>query len=145
MATQEKKVIEVLVVEDNPITQTLLKAMLEVDSRLNFVITMVETLGEAKDALWKRRFDLVLLDLILPDSEPETTFARIKGLTEGIPVIIVTAINGKEMVARALAEGAHGVILKSDLTLERLLNAILAAMATTLKEEGNVRKTNEAY
>lgn len=57
-------------------------------------------------------FDVVLLDLRLPDSSDLNLLARLRALTPGAQVILMTAFGAPEVLQRALDLGASHVITK---------------------------------
>ena len=63
----EETLIRILLVEDNSGDARLVKETLADADGLDFQLTHVERLSEARRALGKEQFDVVLLDLMLPD------------------------------------------------------------------------------
>ena len=86
-------------------------------------INNVGTLNEALDILKKQRFDVILSDLSLPDSDGINTFFRIHNETPLIPIIILSGSNDEEIGAYSVEKGAHDFFVKGQ-TESRLLECI---------------------
>jgi DNA-binding NtrC family response regulator len=110
MATESHR-LRVLVVDDEPLIRWSLSETLEQSGHV-----VVEA-GDAKSALGAvsasdERFDVVLLDYRLPDSNDLNLLAGIRKLAPKAAVIMMTAFGTQEMVAGALKLGAYRVISK---------------------------------
>jgi len=92
--------IRVLVVEDNPGDLVLVRRMLE---REIFKVTAAATLTSALEQL-RSKFDIVLLDLDLPDSFGLETLRRLRGCDGSIPVIVLTGRDDQALAEEALAQ-----------------------------------------
>lgn len=118
--------LALLVVEDSPTDALLIGDMLSVVDAVASV-TVVPRLGEALEVLPHQRFDLVLLDLNLPDSEGLDTFSR---LTADCPVavLVLTGLDDEDMGARAVRLGAQDYLVKARLQPQWLGRSILYAV-----------------
>src|SRR5687767_1203331 len=97
----------VLLVEDNPGDAFLIRRMLP-----EFDVLHVSTLGEALQYLEKDTFDLVLLDLGLPDAGGLETLTRLRAKFSAVPVIITTGLSDTDLAVRALNSGAQDFFAK---------------------------------
>ncbi len=93
-----KPAIHVLIVEDNP-TDVLLTEELLSDSYFHAQIS--ERLEDALKILTAKHFDVILLDLGLPDSQGLTTLQTLRGNTQ-VAVIVLTGKNDEELALGAL-------------------------------------------
>ena len=103
--------IQILVVDDEPRNTKLLEAIL---SREGY---RVECAGNGQDALRavvELRPDLVLLDVMMPDTDGFQVAAQIKGNsdTRNIPIIMVTSLDDRASKLRALDSGAEEFLTK---------------------------------
>lgn len=73
--------------------------------------------------------DLVLLDLILPDSQELETLFRIRSVASDVPVVILTGIDHVKLAARAVEAGASDFLLKTRLNGVALDRAIRYTLA----------------
>jgi len=100
-----------LVVDDNPANRDLLTRRLQ---RQGHRVDAVEGGREALDALRGAEFDLVLLDITMPEMDGYEVLARLKAderLTH-IPVVMVSALDEIESVVRCLGLGADDYLTK---------------------------------
>jgi CheY-like chemotaxis protein len=98
------KVAKILVVEDNPITLTVVRAAL---TREGFRVVEASDGRQAIELMVDHAPDVVLLDLLLPDIEGPALLRRLRGIPEGkdTPVIAFSAFLGKLDEARASQAG----------------------------------------
>jgi signal transduction histidine kinase/DNA-binding response OmpR family regulator len=128
-ATQERpNGRRVLLVEDTAVNQTLATRLLE---KRGYFVTLAANGREAVEGFEKNRFDLVLMDIQMPEMDGFEATAAIRALEqlsgEHVPIIAMTAHALKGDKERCLAAGMDGYVSKPihprDLfsTIERLL------------------------
>lgn len=102
-----------LIVEDHPIFADALRMTLAAAmSNVSFV--HASTLAEAKDALESgAEFDVVLLDLWLPDTHGFAGLIELRGRFPKLPIVIISAFADQSVVHRSIVCGAAGFIPKS--------------------------------
>jgi len=110
----------VLVVDDDESLQNLFKLFLK---KIGFSRVVVGTVKEAIAALEKQRFDLVFLDLKLPDGPTDDVYDFVKREQPDCPVIIITGYPDSEMLDRILAKGPI-TVLKKPLKTEQLQQTV---------------------
>jgi len=99
----------VLVVDDDPALQTLFKQFLK---KAGFGRIVVGTGAEALTYAEKQRFDLVFLDLKLPDIPGDELYAKLKKLYPDLPIVIITGYPDSEILTKILSSGPVTVIKK---------------------------------
>ncbi len=99
--------IKILLIEDNPTDVYLIRDMLKQVNGETFSIENSERLEEGLTGLSKEKFHVVLLDLILPDSEGLQTFEKLKLSAPNVPVIIMTGISDESTAIEAMKKGAQ--------------------------------------
>ena len=110
----------VLVVDDDESLQNLFKLFLK---KIGFSRVVVGTVKEAIAALEKQRFDLVFLDLKLPDGPADDIYDFVKREQPDCPIIIITGYPDSEMLDRILAKGPI-TVLKKPLKTEQLQQTV---------------------
>jgi CheY-like chemotaxis protein len=102
---------KVLVVDDDPEIVTFLSTLLELEGIESSVATSA---AAALEQLQQARPDLVLLDIAMPDRDGIDLCKELKSdpRTAEVPVFVVSARPGKDVVERALAAGAEEFIRK---------------------------------
>ena len=82
--------IKILLVEDNPADADLLAELLEVSVGVQWELVSVEFLHEAIAQLCKQPFDVVLLDLSLPDSRGLVTLTGVREVAPDTAMVVMT-------------------------------------------------------
>ena len=106
----------VLVVDDDPALQNIFKQFLK---KAGFGRIVVGTGAEAIAHADKQRFDMVFLDLQLPDISGDEVYVRIKDLHPDLPIVIITGYPDGEILSKILQRGPVTVI-KKPIELEQL-------------------------
>ncbi len=125
--------LRVLVVEDDAVNQRLVKAVLE---REGMLADLAGDGLEALEALTRARYDLVLLDLLMPVMDGFTCATEIRRLerergTPPIPILAVSALDQPEIDERCRLAGIDGQLRKpfEPKHLRRLLRRLLQKRA----------------
>lgn len=140
----QKIMTYILLVEDSPSDAKLLRHIFLHADKHELQMMHVERLSEAIDvslAGYKLtvndddnetslqvKFDLVLLDLGLPDSVGLDTLKEYRAAVPDIPVVVLTGLDDEELAMQALAEGAQDYLVKDQITIQRLVRAIRYAI-----------------
>lgn len=105
---------KVLLVEDCPVQQLIIRTKLTKEA---FEVVVVHTVESALCVLSDARcsFDVVILDLGLPDSSGVATFDALKGVCEDTPIIVVTAEDSITIALECIRRGAETVMVKPNL------------------------------
>lgn len=118
------KVYRVLLIEDNPGDVRLLEELLAGAQDSDFTIQSVSRLGEALRRIEQAEFDIVLLDLALPDGIGFETFKTLHEHLPGLPIIVVTATADESLAIQALQMGAQDYLVKGQIDKNILVRAI---------------------
>ena len=122
MTTEAK--IRLLVADDQEVVRQGVKALLA-GTEICVVAEVATGQAAAKHAL-ETEVDVVLLDVRMPDGDGLTALGRIKLDKPQLPVLLFSAFDNPASVARAIALGASGFILKN-CTRDELLSTIRTA------------------
>ncbi|MCG6963372.1 MAG: EAL domain-containing protein [Acidobacteria bacterium] len=136
--------VRVLLVEDRPGEAELVRDMLSESPQQRFVVAHRDRLGLALAELSANEYDLVLLDLSLPDSRGLETFVRAHTHRPSVPIIVLTNHKDEEMGARAVRDGAQDYLVKQDTDSGLLLRSIRYALERQAAEEA-LRESEERY
>jgi excisionase family DNA binding protein len=110
----------VLVVDDDESLQNLFKLFLR---KIGFSRVVVGTVKEALAAIEKQKFDLVFLDLKLPDGPADDVYDAIKAEQPECSIIIITGYPDSAMLDRILVKGPI-TVLKKPLKIEQLKETV---------------------
>src|SRR3954454_15327356 len=109
--TQDAR-IKILLVEDNPGDARLVEVLLDEARPGGFDVGRVGHLEEAIERLSGSRFDVVLLDLSLPDSDSIETVHQTRAAAPRIPVVVLTGQDDEDIALSALQTGAEDYLVK---------------------------------
>jgi PAS domain S-box-containing protein len=138
------EIIKVLLVEDNPGDIFLLQELLKDVSTAVVELRPFERLSEALNCLAKESFDLLLLDLSLPDSQGWETFVRAHHGAKATPIIVLTGIDDETLAIRAMQEGAQDYLVKSQVTGDLLVRSMRYAIERQRIEDA-LRQSEERF
>lgn len=116
--------IRILYIEDNPADFVLLEEILLDVANMDCRLENATTLSEGTHRLNQAEFDLVLLDLSLPDSRGLETFLALKKKGADLPIIVMTGLDDENLAVRAVQEGAQDYLVKKQLNADLLSRAI---------------------
>jgi len=121
--------LKILLVEDSPADSRLLWEMLRDSGIKNrFSLDPAVTLKEAIAQLSSKKFDLVLLDLMLPDSAGLDTFRAVHKACPDVPVVLLTGLSDENLAARAVREGAQDYLVKGQVDPATLVRSMRYAV-----------------
>lgn len=112
--------INVLLIEDNPGDIRLLREMLAEVKGAVFNLEVSGCLHAGLERLNSGEMDIVLLDLSLPDSDPENTLVQAHAYTEKIPIVVLTGFVDEKLAIDAIRNGAQDYLVKGEVTSELL-------------------------
>ena len=139
--------VKVLMVEDNPSDVRVIQRLLRKEKEPSFEIEVSDLVGAGLDYLSLGGVpDVILLDLSLPDSDPEKlySFHRIHHAAPGVPIIIMTGVNDRKVASRAVRHGAQDFLVKGEVGADVLLRSIRYAIERQRAEE-ELRESEERY
>lgn len=116
--------IAVLLVEDNLADVALLTELIQDSEAETWQITHVKRLNLALEQLQQTRFDVVLLDLSLPDSQGLETIAKVQAAVPHLAIVVLTGLQDKTMALQAVAQGAQDYLVKGQLSSELLMRTV---------------------
>ncbi len=119
--------IQLLLVENNPGDAQLIREILR-DAPIKVDVEVAATLKSGFGKLEERRFDAVLLDLSLPDSQGLETVSRVHQQAPELPILVLTGVNDENMALQAVREGAQDSLVKESMDGALLLRAIRYAI-----------------
>lgn len=127
----------VLLVEDDEVYVERMRAALIEAHPKAFRLEVSRTLRHAENALRQSTFDVVLLDLGLPDEHGMRSFDRLHRLAPTCPIVVLTSSDDPELASRLLYLGAQDYLVKgaSD---DLLLHVLGRAISRTSPEAGRL-------
>ena len=120
----DDKIIKILYVEDDMDHAVLIRELLEEIKNVHYKLTHVQRLDEALLEIDNEDYDIVLLDLSLPDEQGVNTVARVCEQAPDIPVVVISGTDDETMAIKALQKGADEYLVKGKVkshSLSRIL------------------------
>ena len=114
MAVKSKNAARrVLIVDDHPMMRTGLAQLIDNENDLK-VCAEADNAGQAINAVAKQKFDLVLVDISLPDKNGLELIKDIRTLKPDLPILVVSMHDELIYAERVLRAGARGYIMKQE-------------------------------
>lgn len=124
----DHKPIRLLLIEDEALDEQLLRERLGGADGVRFEIEATDRLDGGLERLRSERFDLVLLDLSLPDAQANQTIAQMHRVAPQIPIIALTGLEDPTVIANAVKHGAEDYLVKGTFKTDVLIRAMLFAI-----------------
>ena len=131
----DKKQIKVLLIEDNPGDVRLIREMLRDAGATQFELEHADQLSSGLERLAERKFDLLLLDLGLPDSQGLYTLTETIAQAPELPIVVLTGLADEMAGIKAVQEGAQDYLLKGQLSGSLLMRAMRYALERKRMED----------
>jgi PAS domain S-box-containing protein len=125
----------VLLIEDNSADVVLMRIALASDTLRSFELTTAEYLGAALVLLKDHSFDVILLDLGLPDTQGLETFTRLHQAHPHTPTVILSGLLDEALALQAVQAGAQDYLVKGLSSRDTLSRAIRYAIERKRGEE----------
>ena len=130
--------MKLLLLEDDYFLQDGLTELL---TKEGYAVTIARTCGEAREALQENRFDLLILDVMLPDGSGLDVCREVRAQGRKGPILFLTACDEELQICRGLDLGADDYVTKAFKTLELLsrVRALLRRCQTPDVQMGSFR------
>ncbi|MFL5729690.1 MAG: PAS domain S-box protein, partial [Cytophagaceae bacterium] len=121
--------IRILAIEDNPGDLFLLEEILSLVKSFRSEITNTTSLNSSLQILKENNYDVILLDLTLPDSSGLKTFTKIHSAYPEIPVIILSGLPESEIAIQSVKAGAQDYLVKGEVSATLIEKTISYSIA----------------
>jgi PAS domain S-box-containing protein len=137
--------VSVLLVEDNPEDARLVEILLsEASSSISFAVVHAERFDEALERMRETEFDVILLDLSLPDSSSLETVTRMRVAAPRTPMVVLSGQDDEEVALRALQRGAQDYLIKGHGDSNLIARSIRYALERQRAEE-DLKQSEERF
>jgi len=139
--------IKILLIEDNPGDIRLVEEMLKEVMPIRYDIIETRTLEDSLSRLQKYQFDVIILDLGLPDSQGIITFEKLLPKAGDAAVIVVTGLNDEKVGIQVIRNGAQDYLVKNSINANLLGKSLQYAIERKKVEKallGSQRLLKEA-
>ncbi len=135
--------IKVLLIEDDTYYVDVIREMLDYASVPFFDLVRAARLSEGLQRLSSEKFDVVLLDLGLPDSRGLETFERLQDRASELPIIVLSGLSDEDVAVDAVRSGAQDYLIKGQVNADLLARAIRYAIERKRAKEKIQRHNRE--
>lgn len=134
--------IRVLLIEDDTGFARMVQNMITEIEGEPFSFERVENLEKGIDRLKDGEIDVILLDLLLPDSEGIFTFFKLREVSGDIPVVVMSSLEDDETAILAVREGAQDYLFKGIVNPAVLIRSIRHSIERK-RNRDELRETRE--
>ena len=136
--------VKVLLIEDESSYAELVRAVLADSHPSQFALTHQTSLERGLQQLAEKEFDLLLLDLTLPDTTGMETYARAHAASAATPIVVLTGLDDQKIALQAVREGAQDYLIKGQVDGKMLARVIQYAIERKAAAEA-LRESEEFF
>ncbi|MFW5692751.1 MAG: PP2C family protein-serine/threonine phosphatase [Thermoguttaceae bacterium] len=126
--------VRILLVEDDPDDVWIMRNLLSDRWDGPYDLVHVELLSAALELCARRRFDVVLLDLALPDSQGLETFFAMNAQVDDIPIVVLSGYSDESAAMKAVQAGAQDYLVKGQVDDHLLVRSIRYAIERSRRD-----------
>ena len=124
----DRQSIQILLVEDDPDDVWVMRNLLGDRWDGPFKLTHVELLSAGLERVSDFTFDIILLDLSLPDSQGLETFYTMHERAADVPIVVLSGYNDESIAVRAVQAGAQDYLVEGQVDDNLLVRSIRYAI-----------------
>jgi DNA-binding NtrC family response regulator len=131
MAKQRGRAFRVLIVDDEPKVRDIFRQFCEISDSVK--VDMAENGAVALDMVKNTDYDLVTMDLIMPEMSGIEAVGKIKECKPHLPVIVITGNATERLVRQAGVEGA-GSLLYKPVMMENFIDEVISSLEKNIAD-----------
>ncbi|MDJ0686938.1 MAG: hybrid sensor histidine kinase/response regulator [Xenococcaceae cyanobacterium MO_188.B32] len=120
--------VKILLIEDDLAEARLLQEVLKSFQLMQYSLVHVKRLQEGIDRLQQNSFDVILLDLTLPDSQGLESVKLLVDRAPKMPIVVLTNYNDDKLALQAVREGAQDYLVKRHVNVDVLVRSVQYAI-----------------
>lgn len=120
--------VKILLIEDNLAEARLLQEFLKQAKSHEFIVVHAQRLAAGLQKLRTDHYDVILLDLTLPDSQGLVSLPPLMSQVPSTPIVVLTNLNDDELALEAVREGAQDYLVKRQVNVAILIRSIRYAI-----------------
>jgi diguanylate cyclase (GGDEF)-like protein/PAS domain S-box-containing protein len=140
----ENQHFKILLADNSPEEVGLLKGFLSLERNPSFAVENTPTLQGCLEQLTKKKFDVLLLDLSLPDSHGLQTLAKVRNHSSTLPIVILVSPNEEQLAAETVKNGAQDFLVKGQIDA-RILSRVIHYAVENKQAEETVQASKEYF
>ncbi len=122
------QIIYMLLIEDNTGDIRIIKELLKEAKEFIFDLRIAENFSKGLICIKEASFDIILLDLMLPDSSGIETLERMLDEISISPIIVLTGMDNMNLAIKAVKAGAQDYLVKGQIESNSLILSIFHAI-----------------
>lgn len=134
--------IKILLVEDNENHACLVERLLDRVAAGEFMVEWVTELSDAISRLYTKSFDVVLLDLSLPDAQGLLGLRTLHSTGTDVPIVVLTATDDQSVALKAVQNGAQDYLVKDFRDGDSIVRGVRYAIERKHYEERLVHRAH---
>ncbi|MEM7593597.1 MAG: hybrid sensor histidine kinase/response regulator [Cyanobacteria bacterium P01_A01_bin.83] len=142
LPAEQSQQIKILLIEDDVVEARLIQEILNNFERQQFALRHVKRLQAGCNQLRQEKFDLILLDLTLPDSQGLSSLELLVNNFPHLPIVVLTNTNDNQLAVAAVRQGAQDYLVKRKINIDVLARSIEYAIERQ-KASDLLRETND--
>lgn len=123
-----KRQVRVLLIEDSEEAKLLVQSSLQRYGDGKYQLKWVTTLGQGLEQLAMHETDIVLLDLVLPETSGAASYTRLHQVAPEVPVVVLSGDTSEETQVSVIVGGVHEYLVKGQTSGPLLVEAIRSAL-----------------
>jgi len=131
---KNKKWVKILLIEDNPLDRKIIHEYISTNTLERYEVIEADRLSTGLELISEYNFDLILLDLFLPDAGNLEALEKIIAYNPDIPIIILTGLGDEELGISAVRIGAQDYLIKGEFNGSLLNRALRYARERKISE-----------
>lgn len=120
--------VKILLIEDNLAEARLLQEYLLQAESKQFLLVHVQRLRDGLNELSRIEYDVILLDLTLPDSQGLSSLSSLIEKYPSVPIVVLTNTNDEDLAIAAVRQGAQDYLVKRQVNVQVLVRALCYAI-----------------
>jgi two-component system, cell cycle response regulator len=120
--------IKVLLIDDNPGDARLIQKALSDTEQVHFEVKWVNQLDSGIEWVTKDVFDVVLLELSLPDSHGIETIISFREQALVVPIVVLTGLDDEQVAISAIKHGAQDYLIKGQVNSTLIIRSMRYAI-----------------
>jgi signal transduction histidine kinase len=120
--------LKILLIEDNLAEARLLQEFIKLTKSQNFSLVHVQKLQDGIKQLNSEKYDVILLDLTLSDSQGLSSIPQLLQQNPSNPIIVLTNTNDEELAIEAVRQGAQDYLVKRHVNPDTLVRSVRYAI-----------------
>ncbi|MTJ09474.1 MULTISPECIES: hybrid sensor histidine kinase/response regulator [unclassified Anabaena] len=120
--------LKILLIEDNLAEARLLQEFIKQAQAQEFSLVHVQRLRDGINKLNSENYDVILLDLTLPDSQGLSSIPQLMEQNPSTPIIVLTNTNDQELAIEAVRQGAQDYLVKRQVNPDTLVRSVRYAI-----------------